>query len=142
MTLPSSQPSVSKAKAWVQVLSVTQILPSSRWYTARDNPIVSIGIAAPFSTSATAATRIQFSASVMLPPVTNPKPDDAVTAARCRGGVGPGSKKQVVTTNIIVGAGQAGAHAAIAMRDAGFTGPIILIGDEPHHPHERPPLSK
>jgi 3-phenylpropionate/trans-cinnamate dioxygenase ferredoxin reductase component len=47
-----------------------------------------------------------------------------------------------MTTNIIVGAGQAGAHAAIAMRDAGFTGRIILIGDEPHHPHERPPLSK
>jgi 3-phenylpropionate/trans-cinnamate dioxygenase ferredoxin reductase component len=48
----------------------------------------------------------------------------------------------VVTTNIIVGAGQAGAHAAIAMRDAGFTGRIVLVGDEPHHPHERPPLSK
>jgi 3-phenylpropionate/trans-cinnamate dioxygenase ferredoxin reductase component len=45
-------------------------------------------------------------------------------------------------TNIIVGAGQAGAHAAIAMRDAGFTGRIVLVGDEPHHPHERPPLSK
>ena len=45
-------------------------------------------------------------------------------------------------THIIVGAGQAGAHAAIAMREAGFAGRIVLIGDEPHHPYERPPLSK
>jgi 3-phenylpropionate/trans-cinnamate dioxygenase ferredoxin reductase subunit len=44
--------------------------------------------------------------------------------------------------HIIVGAGQAGAHAAIAMREAGFAGRIVLVGDEPHHPYERPPLSK
>jgi len=44
--------------------------------------------------------------------------------------------------HVIVGAGQAGAHAAVAMRDAGFAGRIVLIGDEPHHPYERPPLSK
>ncbi len=47
-----------------------------------------------------------------------------------------------MTTHLIVGAGQAGAYAAMAMREAGFTGRIVLIGDEPHHPHERPPLSK
>ncbi len=44
--------------------------------------------------------------------------------------------------NVIVGAGQSGAHAAIAMRDAGFAAPILLLGDEPEPPHERPPLSK
>ena len=43
---------------------------------------------------------------------------------------------------VIVGAGQAGAHAALAMRQAGFAGRILLIGDEAEHPHERPPLSK
>ncbi len=44
--------------------------------------------------------------------------------------------------HVIVGAGQAGAHAAVAMREAGFAGRIVLIGDEAHHPYERPPLSK
>src|SRR5271168_4127253 len=50
----------------------------------------------------------------------------------------------MVTTpiHLIVGAGQAGAHAAVAMRDAGFAGRIVLIGEEPHRPYERPPLSK
>jgi 3-phenylpropionate/trans-cinnamate dioxygenase ferredoxin reductase component len=47
-----------------------------------------------------------------------------------------------VSTHIIVGAGQAGGWAAIAMRQAGFTGRILLIGEEPWRPYERPPLSK
>ena len=46
------------------------------------------------------------------------------------------------TVNIIVGAGQTGAYAATAMRDAGFDGRILLIGDETHLPYNRPPLSK
>jgi NADPH-dependent 2,4-dienoyl-CoA reductase/sulfur reductase-like enzyme len=41
-----------------------------------------------------------------------------------------------------VGAGQAGAYAAVAMREAGFAGRILLIGDEKERPYERPPLSK
>ncbi len=45
-------------------------------------------------------------------------------------------------THIIVGAGQAGGWAAISMRQAGFTGRILLIGEEPWRPYERPPLSK
>ena len=45
-------------------------------------------------------------------------------------------------THIIVGAGQAGGWAAVAMRQAGYTGRIVLIGDEPWRPYERPPLSK
>lgn len=45
-------------------------------------------------------------------------------------------------THIIVGAGQAGSWAAIAMRRAGYAGRILLIGDEPWRPYDRPPLSK
>jgi len=45
-------------------------------------------------------------------------------------------------TIIIIGAGQAGATVAIQLRQDGFTGRIILVGDEPHLPYERPPLSK
>jgi len=45
-------------------------------------------------------------------------------------------------THIIVGAGQAGAWAAVAMRQAGFAGRIVLIGEETWRPYERPPLSK
>lgn len=43
---------------------------------------------------------------------------------------------------VIVGAGHAGGRAAEAMRALGFDGHILLIGDEPHLPYERPPLSK
>jgi 3-phenylpropionate/trans-cinnamate dioxygenase ferredoxin reductase subunit len=43
---------------------------------------------------------------------------------------------------VIVGAGHGGAQAAIALRQAKFTGSILLIGDEPDPPYERPPLSK
>ncbi len=45
-------------------------------------------------------------------------------------------------THIIVGAGQAGGWAAIGMRQAGYEGRIIVIGEEPWRPYERPPLSK
>src|SRR5215208_2365800 len=45
-------------------------------------------------------------------------------------------------THVIVGAGLAGAKAAEALRDEGFDGPIVLIGEEPEVPYERPPLSK
>lgn len=43
---------------------------------------------------------------------------------------------------VIVGAGQAGANAAAELRRQGFTGRVLLVGDEPHAPYERPPLSK
>ncbi len=43
---------------------------------------------------------------------------------------------------VIVGAGQAGAVCARALRRLGFAGVITLVGDEPHPPYERPPLSK
>ncbi len=43
---------------------------------------------------------------------------------------------------VIVGAGHGGAQAAIALRQNGFAGSILLIGREPEIPYERPPLSK
>ena len=45
-------------------------------------------------------------------------------------------------THVIVGAGHAGGRAAQAMRQYGFEGRILLVGEEPHVPYERPPLSK
>lgn len=43
---------------------------------------------------------------------------------------------------IIVGAGHAGGRAALTLREEGYSGRLILIGDEAHLPYERPPLSK
>lgn len=43
---------------------------------------------------------------------------------------------------VIIGAGQGGFQAAASLREAGFTGPLTLIGDEPGLPYQRPPLSK
>jgi 3-phenylpropionate/trans-cinnamate dioxygenase ferredoxin reductase subunit len=43
---------------------------------------------------------------------------------------------------VIVGAGGAGTAAAIALREDGWRGPVILIGNENMLPYERPPLSK
>jgi 3-phenylpropionate/trans-cinnamate dioxygenase ferredoxin reductase subunit len=43
---------------------------------------------------------------------------------------------------VIVGAGLAGAKAAQTLRGEGFDGRLVLIGDEPDRPYERPPLSK
>ncbi|PCK87412.1 ferredoxin reductase [Rhizobium sophoriradicis] len=43
---------------------------------------------------------------------------------------------------VILGAGECGARAAFALREKGFDGDITLIGAEPLHPYERPPLSK
>jgi 3-phenylpropionate/trans-cinnamate dioxygenase ferredoxin reductase subunit len=45
-------------------------------------------------------------------------------------------------TLAVIGAGLAGAKTAEAARAAGFDGRVVLIGDEPHAPYERPPLSK
>ena len=45
-------------------------------------------------------------------------------------------------THVIVGAGLAGANAARALREEGFDGRIVLIGDEAQLPYDRPPLSK
>ncbi|MFG2211866.1 NAD(P)/FAD-dependent oxidoreductase [Streptomyces sp. NPDC048638] len=43
---------------------------------------------------------------------------------------------------VIAGAGIAGVQTAVALREAGWRGAITLLGDEPHQPYDRPPLSK
>ena len=43
---------------------------------------------------------------------------------------------------VVVGASLAGLRAAEALRQAGFAGPLTLIGDERYPPYDRPPLSK
>jgi 3-phenylpropionate/trans-cinnamate dioxygenase ferredoxin reductase subunit len=43
---------------------------------------------------------------------------------------------------VIVGAGEAGASAAVALREKSWTGAITLLGEQPHAPYELPPLSK
>jgi 3-phenylpropionate/trans-cinnamate dioxygenase ferredoxin reductase subunit len=55
---------------------------------------------------------------------------DLVTAFKTKGQI------------VIVGASLAGLRAAEALRKEGFSGPLTIIGDEPHEPYDRPPLSK
>jgi 3-phenylpropionate/trans-cinnamate dioxygenase ferredoxin reductase subunit len=43
---------------------------------------------------------------------------------------------------VILGAGHAGGSAAAALRHFGHAGPIVLVGEEPLLPYQRPPLSK
>jgi 3-phenylpropionate/trans-cinnamate dioxygenase ferredoxin reductase subunit len=45
-------------------------------------------------------------------------------------------------TFVVVGAGLAGAKAAETLRDRGFDGRVVVLGDEPERPYERPALSK
>jgi 3-phenylpropionate/trans-cinnamate dioxygenase ferredoxin reductase subunit len=45
-------------------------------------------------------------------------------------------------TFVIVGAGLAGAKAAETLRQEGFTGRVVLLGEESERPYDRPPLSK
>jgi NADPH-dependent 2,4-dienoyl-CoA reductase/sulfur reductase-like enzyme len=48
----------------------------------------------------------------------------------------------MVDSIVIVGSGLAGVTAAGTLREAGFTGRVILVGAEPELPYDRPPLSK
>src|SRR5215472_14700977 len=48
----------------------------------------------------------------------------------------------MVDTIVIVGSGLAGVTAAGTLREAGFSGRVILVGAEPELPYDRPPLSK
>ena len=43
---------------------------------------------------------------------------------------------------VIIGAGHAAGQAAASLRQAKYDGDITIIGDEPHIPYQRPPLSK
>jgi 3-phenylpropionate/trans-cinnamate dioxygenase ferredoxin reductase component len=48
----------------------------------------------------------------------------------------------MTSTIVIIGGGQAGAQAIDTLRREGFAGRLVLVGDEPHLPYQRPPLSK
>jgi 3-phenylpropionate/trans-cinnamate dioxygenase ferredoxin reductase component len=48
----------------------------------------------------------------------------------------------MISTIVILGGGQAGAQAVDSLRREGFAGRLVLVGDEPHLPYQRPPLSK
>lgn len=43
---------------------------------------------------------------------------------------------------VVVGAGMGGLRTAEALRKAGFTGEVVVVGEEAHPPYSRPPLSK
>jgi 3-phenylpropionate/trans-cinnamate dioxygenase ferredoxin reductase subunit len=43
---------------------------------------------------------------------------------------------------LIIGAGQGGYQVAASLREAGYTEPVTIVGDEPALPYQRPPLSK
>ena len=43
---------------------------------------------------------------------------------------------------VVIGGGQAAVQAIHSLRQGGFAGGIALVGDEPHVPYQRPPLSK
>ncbi len=45
-------------------------------------------------------------------------------------------------TVVIVGSGQGGFQTGASLRDEGFAGRIVLVGEEPGLPYQRPPLSK
>ncbi|MEU5002521.1 FAD-dependent oxidoreductase [Streptomyces sp. NPDC021622] len=45
-------------------------------------------------------------------------------------------------TITVVGASLAGLYAARELRAQGFDGRLVIVGDEPHQPYDRPPLSK
>ncbi len=72
--------------------------------------------------------------AIPLAPATRPEPEKEPAIAR------PGPAGQRVF--VIIGASLAGATAAAKLREEGFDGRIILIGEEGELPYERPPLSK
>ena len=48
----------------------------------------------------------------------------------------------MTTTDVVIGGGPAGAAAAATLRESGTSTDVVLIGDEPNAPYERPELSK
>ncbi|TGG85936.1 NAD(P)/FAD-dependent oxidoreductase [Streptomyces albus] len=45
-------------------------------------------------------------------------------------------------TIAVIGASLAGLHAALALREHGYDGRLVIVGEEHHRPYDRPPLSK
>lgn len=48
----------------------------------------------------------------------------------------------MISTILVIGGGQVGAQAVDTLRRDGFTGRLVLVGEEPELPYQRPPLSK
>ena len=71
----------------------------------------------------------------MMPSVPPPAPAGSAAPFRERGVNQPG-------TVLILGTGQAGFQVASSLREERFDGRIILVGEEPEPPYQRPPLSK
>lgn len=53
-----------------------------------------------------------------------------------------GGRAAALSTVTVVGASLAGLYAARALRGQGYEGRLVIVGDEPHRPYDRPPLSK
>ena len=47
-----------------------------------------------------------------------------------------------MTGIVIIGAGQGAGQAAANFRQAGYEGELMILGEEPFPPYQRPPLSK
>jgi 3-phenylpropionate/trans-cinnamate dioxygenase ferredoxin reductase subunit len=65
-----------------------------------------------------------------------------IGAAPLTGPAPTGYKGGMSSTILIIGGGQAAAQAIDTLRREGFDGRLVLVGDEPHLPYQRPPLSK
>ncbi len=51
-------------------------------------------------------------------------------------------RERLMDTVVVVGAGLAGLRACEGLRQKGYSGRLVLVGDEVHDPYDRPPLSK
>lgn len=74
--------------------------------------------------------------------VFNPMPVIYSWRAKLRARVSHGQSKPMSERIIIVGAGHCGGQLAARLRAEGFEGSVVVVGDEPHVPYQRPPLSK
>jgi 3-phenylpropionate/trans-cinnamate dioxygenase ferredoxin reductase component len=87
------------------------------------------------------ASRAEFFALAGVPRLAKVHPDRRCTQTGEKTQTGE-REMSGSSTYVIVGASLAGAKAAEALREEGFGGPVVLIGDEAERPYERPPLSK
>src|SRR5690349_4625917 len=75
-------------------------------------------------------------------PQSHRRPSGRVDRSRAAPSIGRTTYMSELRTVAVVGAGLAGGKTVEALRAEGFDGRIILFGDEPHRPYERPALSK
>ncbi|MET9218139.1 FAD-dependent oxidoreductase [Streptomyces sp. NPDC003300] len=73
----------------------------------------------------------------------SPSGGPAAIARRAARPLRSGSAARASLRRIVVaGAGLAGLSAATRLRERGFDGELVMVGEEPHRPYSRPPLSK